>query len=115
MNPIRLALYWHHHQPFYKELASGVYRMPWVRLHGTKDYYGMARMLERAGGGVRATINLVPSLLEQLEDYVEGRARDSHLDLSARDPADLSDGDKAAILDLFFMAYPTRMILRAKR
>ena len=36
--------------------------MPWVRLHGVKDYYGMAlHLLEFPE--MRCTINLVPSLL----------------------------------------------------
>jgi hypothetical protein len=43
---IRLALLWHMHQPYYKDLATGLYRLPWTRLHGLKDYYGMVAMLE---------------------------------------------------------------------
>ena len=78
-----LAFLWHHHQPFYKDRVEGRYRMPWVRLHGTKDYYGMARLLRDAGGEVKATVNLVPSLIEQIEDYVAGTAADIHLSLSS--------------------------------
>ena len=40
--------------------------MPWVRLHGVKDYYGMAAHLEEFPE-MRCTINLVPSLLLQLQ------------------------------------------------
>ena len=46
---IRLAFIWHHHQPLYRDLVSGEVHMPWVRLHGAKDYYGMARLLEDGG------------------------------------------------------------------
>ena len=67
MARIRLALYWHHHQPYYGDLVGGGHLMPWVRLHGTKDYYGMARLVRDAGGAVRANVNLVPSLVEQIE------------------------------------------------
>ena len=54
--------------------------MPWVRLHGTKDYLGMALHLEEVPE-FRCTINLVPSLLVQLEAYVQG-ATDRHLHVS---------------------------------
>ena len=32
------------HQPFYRDLVSGEYRLPWVRLHALKDYYGMVKI-----------------------------------------------------------------------
>ena len=46
--------------------------MPWVRLHGTKDYWGMAMLLKEVPE-LHATINLVPSLLQQLLAYTERR------------------------------------------
>jgi alpha-amylase/alpha-mannosidase (GH57 family) len=82
--------------------------MPWVRLHGTKDYIGMALHLEEVPE-FRCTINLVPSLLVQLEAYVRG-ATDRHL-LVSRRPADGLDRDDALyLLDNFFMAFPDTMI-----
>ncbi|MHC4470902.1 MAG: alpha-amylase/alpha-mannosidase [Planctomycetota bacterium] len=110
MSDIRLAFLWHQHQPLYKDLATGAYRMPWVRLHGVKDYYGMARLLEEAGEGVRATVNLVPSLLEQLADYSEGPATDPHLELSAKPASSLTPDEREQALDLFFLAHPDQMI-----
>jgi galactose-1-phosphate uridylyltransferase (family 1) len=92
------------------DTRTGVFRMPWVRLHGTKDYYGMARLLRDAGGAVKATINLVPGLIEQIEEYARGEARDVHLDLSRRAPGDLSAEEKVRALDLFFMADHERAI-----
>src|SRR5579871_4807494 len=68
-NRIKVAILWHQHQPYYRS-ASG-YRLPWVRLHATKDYIEMAEHLLRHQN-VKATINLVPSLLEQIEDYTSG-------------------------------------------
>src|SRR5206468_1873033 len=57
----------------------------------------------------RCTINLVPSLLIQLQAYVEG-ATDRHLRVS-RLPADgLSQEDALYLLDHFFMANPEAMI-----
>jgi hypothetical protein len=68
-------LLWHMHQPFYKDLAEGVYTMPWVRLHALKDYFGMVAML-REFPSVHVTFNLVPSLIAQIEDYASGQANE---------------------------------------
>ncbi len=50
------------HQPFYKDLVSGEYKLPWTRLHALKDYYGMVEIL-REFPNVRQTFNLVPSMM----------------------------------------------------
>ena len=44
--PLYVALIWHNHQPFYKNTATGLYMMPWVRMHAAKDYYDMAAILK---------------------------------------------------------------------
>jgi alpha-amylase/alpha-mannosidase (GH57 family) len=90
------------HQPPYREAETGEYLLPWVRLHATRAYNDMAWILERHPG-VRCTVNFTPVLLEQLEDYVEGRARDRFLDLSARPVAELDPDERATILRSFFM------------
>ena len=41
-----IAFLWHMHQPFYKDTLTGKYLMPWVRLHGVKDYFPMALLVE---------------------------------------------------------------------
>src|ERR1700730_15132103 len=46
MQRIHLCFVWHQHQPFYKDLATGEYRLPWTRFHALKDYYGMVKILE---------------------------------------------------------------------
>src|SRR5437868_13399208 len=108
MGTVSLALFWHQHQPYYPDDVAGENAMPWVRLHATKDYLGMALHLEEVPE-FRCTINLVPSLLAQLEAYNHG-ATDTHLTRSRR-PVDGLDGDDAcAILDTFFMAFPDTMI-----
>ena len=63
-----LVLVWHMHQPDYRDPQSGEYRAPWVYLHAIKDYADMAAHLE-AQPAMRAVVNFVPVLLEQLEDY----------------------------------------------
>ena len=65
---INVVLAWHMHQPEYRNLASGEYRLPWTYLHAIKDYVDMAAHLERYDDA-RAVVNFAPILLEQLEDY----------------------------------------------
>lgn len=108
MSKVSLALMWHQHQPYYPDDVAGENPMPWVRLHGTKDYLGMAMHLDEVPE-FRCTINLVPSLLIQLQAYVDG-ASDHHLRVS-RLPADgLTRDDAIYLLDHFFMANPEGMI-----
>jgi alpha-amylase/alpha-mannosidase (GH57 family) len=102
MKKVRLAFLWHMHQPLYREPVTGDYLLPWVRLHATRAYTDMAWMLERHPT-IRCTVNFTPVLLEQLEDYVEGRANDRWLELTARPAADLTLDERAAILRSFFM------------
>ncbi|MDR3622044.1 MAG: glycoside hydrolase family 57 protein [Paludisphaera borealis] len=108
MARVSLALMWHQHQPYYPDDVAGENPMPWVRLHATKDYLGMALHLEEVPE-FQCTINLVPSLLSQLEGYVDG-ATDTHL-IASRKPVDgLEREDVVYLLDNFFMAFADSMI-----
>jgi alpha-amylase/alpha-mannosidase (GH57 family) len=109
MATVALAFLWHQHQPYYPDDVAGENLMPWVRLHGIKDYWGMATHLLEFPE-MRCTINLVPSLLIQLQAYTDRGATDRFLQLS-RIPADgLSEDDRLFLLDHFFMANPDQMI-----
>ncbi|MBI5379672.1 MAG: glycoside hydrolase, partial [Nitrospirae bacterium] len=107
--PLYLAFLWHMHQPLYKDLRTGAYTLPWVRLHGTKDYFDMAAVLE-GFPELRQTFNLVPSLLDQIEDCAAG-AIDPFLELTLRSAADLTTEEKLFLIEHFFMAHPETMIL----
>ncbi|MCM8760994.1 MAG: glycoside hydrolase family 57 protein [Candidatus Omnitrophica bacterium] len=96
-----VAFLWHMHQPFYKDPLTGKYQMPWVRLHGVKDYYPMAALVEDFAP-VRVTFNLVPSLVEQINDYVHNETKDTFLDLTAVKATALTFEQKVAILNNFF-------------
>jgi alpha-amylase/alpha-mannosidase (GH57 family) len=65
---LRLNLYWHMHQPDYRDLTTGEYVLPWTYLHAIKDYSDMVYHLEE-NPKARVTFNFVPILVEQLLDY----------------------------------------------
>ncbi|WP_017327831.1 hypothetical protein [Synechococcus sp. PCC 7336] len=108
-HPLYVALIWHQHQPFYKSPVAGKYRLPWVRLHGTKDYLDMVLRMERYPQ-LHQTVNLVPSLLLQIQDYVDGQAFDPYLELMLMPVEHLSGPQREFIVDRFFDAnYPTEI------
>lgn len=108
-HPLYIAFIWHQHQPFYKSLLTGEYRLPWVRLHGTKDYLDLLLHLTRYPT-FHHTINLVPSLLVQIEDYVQGRAIDPYLAVSLKAAADLNEWERHFVVTSFFDAPHRTMI-----
>jgi len=99
---VRLAFLWHMHQPLYREPDTGEFLLPWVRLHATRAYYDMAWMLERHPS-IRCTVNFTPVLMEQLEAYARGEARDRFLDVSRKRARDLLPEERQAVLRSFFM------------
>ena len=62
-----VVLFWHMHQPPYRDALSGRYILPWTWLHAIKDYTDMAAHLEQVPGA-RAVVNFTPVLIEQIED-----------------------------------------------
>src|SRR5215470_4009734 len=114
MPVLRVILLWHQHQPFYKDLVSGEYRLPWVRLHALKDYYGMVKLLDEFPR-VHQTFNLVPSLITQIQDYVAGTAQDPFLQIVAKPAKELSLREKRFALQYLFQANPVHMIGRYPR
>ena len=111
--PVKLAILWHMHQPNYREPGSDRMVMPWVRLHALKDYLDMP--LTAAGHeNVKVTFNLVPSLLDQIELYLQG-GTDHHLELSRLSAEQLDQSQRLEIITTFFSANPTTMIRPHKR
>src|SRR5438067_4163667 len=114
MPALRVIVLWHQHQPFYKDLVTGEYRLPWVRLHALKDYYGMVKLLDEFPE-VHQTFNLVPSLITQLQDYVAGTAQDPFLQIAAKPATELTAGERRFALQYLFQANPVNMIGRYPR
>ena len=114
MPSLRVIVLWHQHQPFYKDLVTGEYRLPWVRLHALKDYYGMVKLLDEFPD-VHQTFNLVPSLITQIQDYVAGTAQDPFLQVAAKPAKELSPEERRFALQYLFQANPVNMIGRYPR
>jgi len=111
---LRVVFLWHMHQPYYKDLVSGEYRLPWVRLHASKDYYGMVKLLEEFPQ-IHQNFNLVPSLVAQIEDYASGLFRDPFHAIAAKPAAQLGRDEKHFALRYLFQAHPEQMIARYPR
>ncbi|MCG6874499.1 MAG: glycoside hydrolase [Betaproteobacteria bacterium] len=112
--PLDVVLVWHFHQPDYRDRTTGEFRLPWTYLHAIKDYADMAWHLEHHRE-VRAVVNFVPVLLDQLEDYSRqfngGALRDPLLRLLAHSESErLNDAARGAILEHCFNANRDHMI-----
>ena len=94
--PLYVAFLWHMHQPYYKDPASNEYLLPWTRLHAVKDYYDMPALLQDFPE-IKMTFNLVPSLLIQLEDYVQPETADPFLKATLKEANTLDPDDHAHI------------------
>jgi alpha-amylase/alpha-mannosidase (GH57 family) len=109
-----LAFLWHMHQPDYRHPDSGEFVLPWVFLHAIKDYTDMAAHLERHPG-IRCTVNFVPVLLDQIDDYAaqfaSGQWRDPLLRIAAcADAGTLDAADRAWLLDMAFRCHAPTML-----
>ncbi|MFQ5796281.1 MAG: glycoside hydrolase family 57 protein [Candidatus Bipolaricaulia bacterium] len=98
---IFVSFLWHMHQPYYRLPGSQETPLPWVRLHGTKSYYDMARILQDHPHA-RGNFNLVPSLLNQLELYQQRQLTDRYLKISKKRPEELDPEEKRFLLQNFF-------------
>ncbi|MCX8018172.1 MAG: glycoside hydrolase family 57 protein, partial [Rhodocyclaceae bacterium] len=109
-----LVFLWHMHQPDYRDHARGRFVMPWACLHALKDYTDMASHLERHPA-IRAVVNFVPVLLDQLDDYgrqfESGVFRDPLLQWLARDDLGaLEATERAQLLEGCFRCHHATML-----
>ena len=96
------------HQPDYTDPVDQQPVMPWVRLHATRGYLDVPVLA--AEHNARFTLNVVPSLLDQLEAYVNGGT--DHWELLSRKPAEtLTSEERAIVCTRFFHGHPTMRTL----
>lgn len=113
MPRIYLCFLWHMHQPFYKDLATGVYRLPWTRLHALKDYYGIVSLLEEFPA-MKQTFNLVPSMMIQVAEYASGEATDAYWQVAVKPAEDLTPSEQLFARKALLQLSP-RLIARFPR
>ena len=109
-----ISLYWHMHQPDYRDSLTGEYVLPWTYLHAIKDYSDMAYHLE-ANSKAKVSFNFVPILLDQLEDYANQfktrRVKDPILKLlGAKDLWLISREERRLIKDSCFKSFHEKML-----
>ncbi|MCW8899984.1 MAG: glycoside hydrolase family 57 protein [Gammaproteobacteria bacterium] len=111
---LNVVLYWHMHQPEYRDLRNGEYHLPWTYLHTIKDYVDMVAHLEN-NPDARAVVNFAPVLLEQIDDYT--RQLDGYLNhaKAIRDPLLFSLADPVLSLDQNKRNYIIKNCLRANK
>ncbi len=109
-----LCFLWHMHQPFYKDLWTGKYKLPWTRLHALKDYAGMVEILADFPN-IHQTFNLVPSMVAQIEEYADGTASDPFLDCALLPAEELTEAQRNFVLKYFFQVHVERIIYRYPR
>ena len=114
MNRIHLAVLWHMHQPQYRDPETGMYVLPWTRLHATKDYWGMVKLFEEFPK-FHATFNMVPSLCMQLEEYASGKFNEPWFTVAFKPAESLTREDKREILDRAFHVNHERLMSRWPR
>jgi alpha-amylase/alpha-mannosidase (GH57 family) len=102
------------HQPFYKDLWTGEYKLPWTRLHAMKDYAGMVEILGEFPR-IHQTFNLVPSMVAQIEEYAEGKASDPFLDCALEPAEGLTEAQRNFIVKYFFQVHVERIMYRYPR
>jgi len=112
---ISIAFLWHMHQPLYKDLVTGIYHLPWVRLHSTYSYLDMAAAIEDHPEA-RATFNITPVLMWQLLDISgDEPVKDTYLELSLKAAAELTKDERCFVLKNFFSCDLEKAIFPLKR
>lgn len=106
--PLRIAFLWHNHQPYYK--MDDEFILPWVRFHCVKDYCDLALLLNEFPK-IKQTVNLVPSVLLQINEYLESGITDVVQRLTKIQANHLTIEEKTKILELFFICNEQNMIL----
>src|SRR6059036_939125 len=106
-----VAIIWHMHQPYYRHPQTSEFVLPWVRLHASKDYLHMARLLQEFPK-VKANFTMVPSLRDQLEEYARGADdEDTRVTMRTVD-GDLTPEEKQHMLRRFFSIHHGNVIHR---
>lgn len=92
-----ITFLWHLHQPAYRT-ADGTAHAPWVAVHAGGSYTTLARAILETGAHGQV-INLVPTLIEQMEAYRDGRVHDTVVEVLCRPTSELDDDAVLTLLE----------------
>jgi len=104
---LNVLFLWHMHQPSYR-VDNESFFLPWTRLHGTKDYVGMAKVVAKSSA-FQMTFNFTPVLWEQLLAYSHGDL-DKELELSLKPAVSLTIEERQYLLRKMFSGNPISLI-----
>jgi len=110
---LNIAFIWHMHQPLYIDPGADKFIMPWVRLHAVKAYNDMLEVVKNKPEA-NITFNFVPSLLYQIEQYINGKT-DKFYDLTRKSPSLLDQEEKVFIIKNFFSCHLPTMVEKYPR
>ncbi len=99
MKKLYLILWWHMHQPMYKNPFTNIYELPWVFLHSIKDYLEMPLFLEKFTK-LKMNFNLTPVLIDQIEDYQRNDVSCRLLNVIKKHPSDIEKEEREFFLSL---------------
>lgn len=102
------------HQPYYKNPFTNLFEMPWTFLHAIKDYYEMPWYLSNYPN-IKATFNLVPSLIQQINEYIENPDYCYFLKTVKKPVEELTENEKSYLTDILFSANLNTMIKPLER
>jgi galactose-1-phosphate uridylyltransferase (family 1) len=91
-----VSFLWHLHQPAYRT-ADGVSHAPWAAVHAGGAYTTLARAIETTSA-TGQVVNIVPTLLEQLQAYADGSVTDPVLEAILTPVADLSEDQRQTLV-----------------
>jgi UDPglucose--hexose-1-phosphate uridylyltransferase len=95
-----VSFLWHLHQPAYRT-ADGISHAPWAAVHAGGAYTTLARAIETTAA-IGQVVNIVPTLLEQLQAYADGSVTDPVLETMLTPVADLSQDQRLTLVTWAF-------------
>lgn len=109
LKKLKIAFLWHMHQPYYKDDKAKQTFMPWLFLHAIKDYYDIPWYGSKFPS-IKATYNLVPSLIYQLKSYINNDANDKLIEILKKEINKLSKSEINYLESYLFSSNEKNMI-----
>ncbi len=102
-----LTVLWHLHQPCYRT-ADGTAHAPWVAIHAGGSYRTLVDAILETGARGQV-LNVVPSLIEQLDAYARREVHDPVLEVLTRPVAELDREARCRLAEWAFHVAERRM------